>query len=300
MVYKESARGLILPPTVKNALPETLRDELDMLPHRMLDTLEEIRLRCDRKTEFVMTSGSILVDFKPSQSDMDSCFYELCERSIYTHAETICLGYIRAPCSVRIGVCGRASVENGRITAVRDISSLVIRLPHRALPSVTAVAENFINSGGGMLVFSPPRGGKTTVLRALAVCLADRYSKRVAVIDTRGELGFALVGDRLRIDVLDGYPRSEGIEIAVRGLAPDVIICDEIGSESDAAAIMQSANSGVPIIASVHAGDLSELSLKSDIFTLVERGIFKKLVALERRKDGLHFDIHDREEVIRI
>lgn len=299
MIYREARQSVILPQTVKRALPSAVAAELDALSGPELSALEEIRLREGRRSEYVSAGGSRLGRYVPTREDMNRSFYELCERSVYAHAETVCKGYIRAPCGVRIGVCGRATEENGRVTAVRDISSLVIRLPHALLPDVSSLCEIFIASHGGMLLFSPPRVGKTTLLRAMAISLSGRYSRRTAVVDTRGELAPFFEGDGLRIDVLDGYPRGEGIEIALRALSPEVIICDEIGSESEASAILRSANCGVPVIASVHAEHASELVHKREIFSLIEANIFGKLVRLERGRGSKKcgWTVYEREEL---
>ena len=71
-----------------------------------------------------------------------------------------------------------------------------------------------------------PNCGKTTLLRDLAAQLAARRY-RVAVVDERGELSWE---DTLKgCDVLRGYPKAVGIRQAVRCLAPDYILLDELG-----------------------------------------------------------------------
>ncbi len=63
-------------------------------------------------------------------------------------------------------------------------------------------------------------------------------------------------------DVLCGFPKHEGIMLALRSLSPDVIICDEIGG--DAKAVEQCLFCGVCVVAAAHAGSFAELSRRED------------------------------------
>ena len=106
---------------------------------------------------------------------------------------------------------------------------------------------------------------------------------RVCVIDTRGELG-AFWGDRsLSIDLLSGYPRALGIEIATRTMNAELILCDEIGEEREANAILSAQNCGVPFVASAHAEDVQGLLRRSGIRRLHEAGVFGAYVGIRRR-----------------
>ena len=63
----------------------------------------------------------------------------------------------------------------------------------------------------------------------------------------------------MMLDVLSGYPRSHGMEIAMRTLSPEYIICDELSSREDRQALLQCIGSGIRICTSVHAGSYEEL-----------------------------------------
>ena len=52
-------------------------------------------------------------------------------------------------------------------------------------------------------------------------------------------------------DVLSGYPKHIGMQHALRALAPDVIVCDEVGAMEDIAAITQAANAGVGLVVTI-------------------------------------------------
>ena len=77
------------------------------------------------------------------------------------------------------------------------------------------------------------------------------------------------------VDVLRGYPRAKGIEIATRTLSPEVIFCDEIGSAEEAKAILSAQNSGVPLIATAHADSRETLFRRPNIRILYENEIFR-------------------------
>ena len=81
-------------------------------------------------------------------------------------------------------------------------------------------------------------------------------------------------------DVLAGYPKSEGIIQAIRSLSPQVIICDEIGDESDCSAIAAGANAGAALIASIHAGSFQELMQRSQTEKLLATNAFRWAVIL--------------------
>lgn len=71
---------------------------------------------------------------------------------------------------------------------------------------------------------------------------------------------------------------------ALRAFSPDMIICDEIGSEEDACAIECSANSGVQFAASIHAADKKELFARPQFRRLADTGAFDCVAILNDSK----------------
>ena len=70
-----------------------------------------------------------------------------------------------------------------------------------------------------------PGCGKTTLLRDLARCLSTRQF--VSVVDERSELFPEHFARGTRLDVLQGCPKQQGIEILLRTMGPDTIAVDE-------------------------------------------------------------------------
>ena len=224
-------------------------------------SLEEIRLRCNRPVALTISGQNIPLEQCCTEEDMQKSLQMLCDHSLYSHAETLREGYICVAEGIRAGVCGRAVLENGRIALLRDIHSICIRLPSR-IPTVGQAVYEALDKGGfreSVLVYAPPGLGKTTVLREVAARLANPpHPLRVAVVDTRYELCAGLE-DVMMLDILYGYPRNQGMEIAMRTLSPEYSVCDEITSAEDRMALVNCAGSGIRLCASVHAGSLEEL-----------------------------------------
>ena len=184
------------------------------------------------------------------------------------------------------------------MVGVRDISGICIRIPHGVKVDSEAVCSllyetNFLN---GILIYSPPGEGKTTLLKAISYEIARKGEKRVVVVDSRGELEHGLASSGLCIDILSGYKKPEGIEIALRTLNAQLIVCDEIGSGEDVVAICEAAVGGAALVASTHASDVKSLLHKKNIRTLIDAGVFGALVGISRSFGGYEYNITRKGE----
>lgn len=296
IINRES--GCSVPGFITGLLPYRLTEEIRVSGCRLI---EEIRLRRGRCASLTADGKNIILDTVISAQEMDGIVTGLCGGSLYAHSETIAQGYIILPGGVRAGICGRAAVENGRIIGVSETSAVVLRIPHRA-PMAGAEAAELMRGMGmtrGVLIYSPPGEGKTTVLRGAAATLASGDNPlRVAVVDTRGELSYTLDPARMTVDILSSYPRREGISIAARTLCAQVIVCDEIGDAEEAGAIVSAHNCGVPLLASAHAATLTELMKKPGIALLHKSRCFGAYAGLSRRPGRVFeydFDVADWE-----
>lgn len=223
----------------------------------------ELRLRAGRPAVAVTISGKSLPCSAPlTRQDIEACFQELCRYSVHSFQREIAEGFITLPEGHRAGFCGTAVLRGGRIETLRDISSINIRIAHEIKGCAEALFRAVFGNGlRSLLIAGAPLSGKTTVLRDLARLLGDKH--KVALIDSRNELaachdGTPQLDVGLNTDVLSAYPRKEAMEIALRTLSPEIIICDEIGS--DIGAIKSCIHCGVKLIATAHASSLEEVS----------------------------------------
>lgn len=218
-----------------------------------------------------------------SVQEMQELFLQVCGHSVFSHEEEIRNGYVTLGGFCRAGLCGTAVVENGQIKTVRDITTLVFRIPRERLGCGDRL---FLEAGGvtgGVLIAGEPSSGKTTLLRDLARSLSvGKFApgRRVAVLDQRGEIaGPWDLGPCT--DVLRGYPRAQGLDIALRMLSPEVIVCDEL-SPGDFSALQNAVFGGAVLVASVHGapGDLLRRPLCR---RLLHTGAFSVVVTLAGR-----------------
>lgn len=258
-------------------LPKRLADVAKGIAEKNGFQINEIRLRLGRPMSLTVGNGiiqeNVVCGVICTAEEVNRTLLKVCGDSLYSYAGSIRTGFIHAEKGIRVGVCGHAVLDNEKITAVRDISSLNIRIPHRVIGAADKLYKLILDSSG-VLVYSPPGKGKTTLLRELIPLLAGgKNPHRISVIDTRYEL-FDCGSDTGLVDVFYGYPRYEGIIAAVRSMAPEYIICDEISAENDVQALETAHFAGISVCASMHASDYSELCEISYYKRLITSGVF--------------------------
>ncbi len=276
----------VLPVFVELCVPMRIVNKLKQLSDMGQITYEnttELRLRENRPVSITFDGKNIALAERLTAEEISECAAKLCRGSVYAHGDTIKEGYISVGGGVRVGVCGTLAPD-GR--GVREFTSLNIRLPHIVRGVCEPLIKSCLQDGKirSALIYSVPGEGKTTLLRDAAAKFGGELSRRVCIVDSRGELYIEELFRDTLCDVLSGYPKGVGIEIATRTLSPELIVCDELGGETETRAILQAQNSGVPIIASAHASSVSELLSRPNICLLHERNVFDAYVGITRER----------------
>ena len=268
-----------------SVLPVEMRENLLAVPYEWRDEIQEIRFRCGHKILLTGRNGCRNWGDKECKSkDLYDVFSCLCNYSVYAHQEEIRHGYVAASNGCRAGIAGRAVIENGQVVSVRDITSICLRLAreHHGCASSLVATIHRPERLKSVLVCGGPSSGKTSILRELVRVLSSdvRRPRQLAVVDERGELILPMTG-KCCCDVLSGFPKTTGIEQALRTLSPEGIVFDELGGDADVRAVKHCLHSGVASIASVHADGLESLRQRAPIKEVLQSGGFD-FVALMR------------------
>ena len=278
-----------------------IRTSLMKIPDKIKNNVQEICIRINssiiiftqNKSYFVGKNGEITPgdpkNLLISQNDILETMKILCNFSIYSYQNQIKEGFITLKGGHRVGISGTAVINNNEIINISDISSINFRISREVLGCSDRIFDKFGLNIGGTLIIGPPSSGKTTILRDIARKLSTSFEAdkliKVSIIDERREIAASYQGVPQRdigfSDVLSGFPKAEGIIRAIRTLSPKIIICDEIGGIEDAEAIKKSLNSGVGIIASIHAKSTDEMANSFRIKNILSSGAIKRAVLLD-------------------
>ena len=278
-------------------LPAALQMPVSRIAERERQRVQELRLRIGRNLHAVIGGDEYAVlpdgQLAPETAEgiavtrqmLDTLFQNACMHSVHSVQTAIRNGFLTAAGGNRIGLCGTAVLSENRLETVRTVSSMNIRIASARIGCAETIAAGILQRGGrdGLLIAGAPASGKTTVLRDLARILGK--TKRIALMDERGEIaavqnGVPQFDVGTQTDIFDSYPKAEGIETAVRVMSPEWIVCDELGGAAECEAILHTAQTGVGMIASVHAGSIAELYAKPQLSGLIATGIFRRAVLL--------------------
>ena len=266
------------------------------VPEEQQAEAEELRLRAGQTLTLLLRGGEVpAARERPypvvTQTELEQLCDGVTDYSRYAAADTLSRGYLTARGGFRIGVCGTALPTGGENSALRDPSSLSIRIPRAAEGVASPVLPHLVEGGRvvSTLILSPPGGGKTTFLRDLTRQLSLGSGilppQRVALVDERGELAAVYQGvPQLEVgpltDVLDGCPKALAAPMLLRAMTPQVMALDEIALPGDVDAVGLAANCGVTLLATAHACAVHELQCRPVLRRLLTGGVFHRAVVI--------------------
>lgn len=258
-------------------LPPWLRPKVDKLFDQ---GLKELRMRIGRNVEAVLTKGSLWFEHQATQEDINYCINSATRYSPWT-SESISDGYITAEGGHRIGICGETVLDQGRLTHIRRITSICIRVCR----DVMNIAKPVSDVKDSVLIIGKPGCGKTTFLRDLIRCRSDMNKETVSVVDERQELfplqqsGYCFYPGK-RVDILSGCSKYEGIMAVLRSMTPQIIAVDEITAQQDCEGLLHAAWCGTKLLATAHAGSKEELYSRAVYKPVLSCCIFRTLIIM--------------------
>ncbi len=270
--------------------------------------LQEIRLRInepliviyDNREYFVTGKGRRVTErgkaYLVQPADVRETLEYISNYSLYAYEDEIRQGFITIQGGHRVGLAGKVILESGRIKSVRHISFINIRLSHQVKGCSGKVLPYIVNGNEALhtLIISPPRCGKTTLLRDIIRSLSDGFGnfmgKTVGVVDERSEIGACYRGMPqndlgIRTDILDCCPKAYGMLMLIRAMSPQIIAVDEIGGREDIEAVYSVINCGCKLIATVHGNSIDDIRNRPGLRKLVDEKIFERYIVLSNRQE---------------
>ncbi|WP_404355479.1 stage III sporulation protein AA [Cytobacillus firmus] len=283
--------------TILAFLPKKIAEQLQRIPPKILKDLEEIRVRISRPIELTVRGVPHFLPYIIDSEDAVHLLNKISHFSIYTLEEELKRGYITIEGGHRVGLAGKVILEQGKVKAIRDISSFNIRIAREKVGIAQTLIPRIYRAGWlHTMIIGPPQTGKTTLLRDIARIISSGDpgsglpASKVGIVDERSEIAGCVNGIPQmtfgnRIDVLDACPKAEGMMMMIRSMSPEVLVVDEIGRHEDAEAIMEAVNAGIKLIMTTHGNSLEEIKRRPTLQTILEMGVFQRFIELSR-KDG--------------
>ena len=262
--------------------------------------LQEIRLRIGQPVTVLYQNEELILPTMYSEKkrlgkqEMKETIEHIRNYSLYAYEHELKQGFITIEGGHRVGMAGQVIMEGGKIKNMKYISSINIRVSHEVLDCANKIFP-YITYNKQMyhtLIISPPRCGKTTLLRDVIRQISDgnRWIKgcTVGVVDERSELGGCYLGViqnnlGMRTDILDRCPKADGMIMLIRSMAPQVVAVDEIGAKEDVHAIEYAMHCGCKMLATAHGDSMEEICKKPIFEKLIREKRFERYVILSNR-----------------
>lgn len=268
-------------PNITRYLPQGLRASAEGADWTQA---RELRLRCGKPMSILYPMGERSLNSQPvTTQDLEHLALAASRGSIYAVQDSLCRGYITLEGGHRLGLCGSAVMENGRIKSLTRFSGASLRVARQVPGAADKAMALLPRPLESTLIVGPPGSGKTTLLRDLIRQLSDREALAISLVDERSEVAACHLGQPelevgCRTDVLSGCPKAQGMLMMLRSMNPQVIAVDEITDPQDMEAIKVCAGCGAAVIATAHGSNLEDMGRRSLYRELFELGIFQNLL----------------------
>lgn len=280
---------------MRKLLPEWLFQHLSQ-NYKLCD-IQEIRVRKNQpiqicyKGKMVELKSDTGIYQKPIYATNEILEYIVAvatKNSLYAFDEQIKNGYIITDNGIRIGLCGTAVVNSGKISLIKKISSLNIRIGHNIVDCSSEIIHFVVTNKSvkNTLILSAPGEGKTTLLRDIVLKLSNKFNiPNIMVIDEKFELSGENQSFDLgkNVDVMQGANKKFSFFEAIKVMNPNVIATDELVSDDDVEGVKFAIKSGVNVIATVHSKNLDELKTKPYFEKLLSEKYFERFIILSKR-----------------
>lgn len=232
---------------------------LGCVRHVNLNCLYELRLRAGKPLSANLGGNFVFLGehgpcpknsaLVPTAQEIEEAVFQASGRSLYAVENELRQGFLTAN-GVRIGIAGSYVYEKGSVLAVREITSLCVRIPHEILGCAREIYDKCLSKGlCSLLIIAPPGEGKTTILRDLSRLVCEKTDCNVLVCDERGELSAGDLGETS--DCMKFADKLTAFTAGVRAMRPDLIVTDEL-LPSDYPAVERAVRAGVHVFASAH------------------------------------------------
>lgn len=266
--------------------------------------IKEIRLRINRPIVLVLGESDIMLSplggvvteeqaaYQCTREDINKILQLISKNSLYAFEQELKMGFITIHGGHRVGLAGQGILDGGEIKALKNISSLNIRMAREVkgcadpiIPYLFDKEKRVLNA----LLISPPCCGKTTllrdVIRQISIGNKECRGLQVGVVDERSEIaacknGIPTVDLGMRTDVLDACPKASGMLMLIRSMSPALVATDELGRKEDITAVREALHAGVAVLATIHGRDVEEIKERPYVKELIEGNYFERYIIL--------------------
>ena len=298
-----------------NYFSKSIFFELDNIKKEInFNDIEEIRLRTNKNIILKLSENELILDYKVTTSDILETLEKITENSVYSYENQIIQGFITLKEGHRVGITGNAISENGRIVNISYISGMNFRVAKQVKGCSDSILQHVYSNNNfrNTLLLGAPGSGKTTLLRDLIrqISNGNHYSQglNIGVVDERNEISSMYKGSEqndigIRTDTLAGIPKTLGIKMLIRSMAPEVIAVDEIGNKDDYENIQFAMCSGVKVLVTAHGNSSNDLKLNSELSKIIESKIIERIIILNSENTHIIKDVYylniDKKEYVR-